>query len=243
MSKSFTFKQFHIDACGCGMPVSTDAILLGSWANIKNAKTILDIGCGTGILAIMCAQRNQQANIIGIEIENNAYATATHNCKHSPWSSRLVIEHICLQDYNNKNSTFDAIICNPPYFNSGEQSMLSQRAIARHTAFLTHQTLLLSCESLLNQGGVASFILPKQEGQAFLDSIALLKRNGSPWQLTRRVNVKTTPHKQASRLLIEITKSAVCTNKACIDSQLLIHEGNQYSAEFTALTQAFYLKM
>jgi len=243
MAKSFTFKQFHIDAFGCGMPVSTDAILLGAWANIDNVSSVLDIGCGTGVLALMCAQRNAQAAITGIEIEENAYLAASQNCKNSIWSNRLTIAHISLQDYANKHSSVDAIICNPPYFNDGQQSAVSQRAMARHTASLTHQSLLVHCEKLLKDNGTASFVLPKQEGDIFINIIEQMRLSGTTLCVTRIVEIKTTLKKPVSRLLIEVTKKPVDALSSYQKSQLLIHDQDNYSSDFIALTKDFYLKM
>lgn len=257
MAKDFTFKQFHINAFQCGMPVSTDAVLLGAWANITKVKTILDIGCGTGLLAIMCAQRNQTAQITAVEIEHNAFNAATQNSLNSLWSSRLCVKHIAIQDFVSTAVTVDAIICNPPYFNSGEQSQTSQRAVARHTSSLSHQNLLSYCDRLLNEKGTASFILPKQEGLMFIHLLEGMQLNGSVClTLSRLTYVKTTFNKLANRVLIELTKSALSkqlmarnliTKQAkAIDvdkNELTIHDGSGYSADFISLTKDFYLKM
>ena len=252
MAKNFTFKQFHINAFQCGMPVSTDAILLGAWATIDSAKSILDIGCGTGLLAIMCAQRNQTALIEAIEIEEHAFNAATNNCLNSPWSSRLSVNHISLQDFVVSKNKFDTIICNPPYFTTGKESISSQRAVARHTTTLSHETLLISCQQLLNHNGTASFVLPKKEGLAFVDLLDNLPNEESTFALSRLTYVKTTINKPATRVLIELThfiKSPSMQLKPLIDqiqtasNQLIIHTGQGYSTQFIELTNQFYLKM
>jgi tRNA1Val (adenine37-N6)-methyltransferase len=212
MAKDFTFKQFHISAYQCGMPVSTDAILLGAWANISTAANILDIGSGTGLLAIMCAQRNAIAKITAIEIEQNAYNAAVENTANTPWAERLTVKHTSIQHYVNlleHCNTYDAIICNPPYFNNGLTSSNAQRAIARHTASLSHCDLLIYCEQLLKEQGTASFVLPKAEGSHFIDLMLNINTTGpSKLIVTRLVYVKTTADKLATRLLVEITKQS-----------------------------------
>lgn len=276
MAKNFTFKQFHINAFQCGMPVSTDAVLLGAWANINSAKNIVDIGCGTGLLAIMCAQRNAIADITAVEIEENAFKAAHQNATNSPWSKRLTIKHSSIQKFTNEvtvHASFDAIICNPPYFNNGAQSTNSQRAVARHTSALSHLNLLSYCALLLKEQGTASFVLPKEEGLSFIN---LSQSTGvdcfSQLVLTRLIYVKTTNNKPATRVLIELTKQS--TNKApvklpvldntdllntasfekgllnsselepkLLKNELVIHDGHAYSKEFVELTKAFYLKM
>lgn len=236
MAKDFTFKQFHINAFQCGMPVSTDAVLLGAWANITAAESILDIGCGTGILSLMCAQRNQSALISAIEIEENAFQAATHNIMNSPWSERLSVYHQSLADFTLSTNKFSAIICNPPYFNSGEVSQSSQRAVARHANQLTHADLLHYCCLLLKDASYASFILPVQEGRVFLQLAEQYDL-----QVSRLTQVKTTPHKAVSRLLIELTN--ITTAITTETSELIIHNGQQNSDQFINLTKDFYLKM
>lgn len=241
MAKDFTFKQFHITAAQCGMPVSTDAILLGAWARVDKAKTILDIGCGTGLLAIMCAQRNQSAHISAIEIEENAFKAAIDNCINSPWSSRLAVIYCPLQEFAKANKTFDSIICNPPYFNSGEESKMTQRAVARHTSMLSHQTLITCCQKLLNNDGLASFVLPKQEGEAFIRLLDYASNEKNSLQISKLTYVKTTINKPATRVLIELIKSGYPV--IAKQSELTIHDGLDYSSPYISLTKDFYLKM
>lgn len=243
MAKDFTFKQFHINALKCGMPVSTDAIILGAWANIQNNQSILDIGCGTGLLSLMCAQRNATAEIIGVEIEKNAYQSAMLNFRNSPWNERLKVIHREVGDFTEESiqskNSFDAIICNPPYFNDGETSHNLQRSMARHTSTLPHRKLLKYCAALLVNRGKANLILPQKEGEIFLNLLHLEENN--ELQLTRLTEVKTTINKPVSRLLIELSKqdnSATMTRE-----QLIINSLNGYSVEFINLTKDFYLKM
>lgn len=244
MAKGFTFKQFHIDAALCGMPVSTDGVLLGAWANISNAQSILDIGCGTGLLSIMCAQRNKKAFITGIDIEENAVNAATDNSEQSPWSDRITIKNTSLQDFVANVQSFSNIICNPPYFNSGEEALLSQRALARHTSSLSHQTLLNACYQLLKVGGRASFILPKVEGMAFIAGLEQMQNNNiDALTLSRLTDVQTRANKPVSRVLIELIKQPAASAVTLQPRSLMIHHENTYSEDFIALTKDFYLKM
>jgi len=246
MAKDFTFKQFHIKGFNCGMPISTDAILLGAWANILDSESILDIGAGTGILSIMCAQRNALAQIKGVELDQGAFDAATFNYLHCPWYQRLQAIHAPIvtftQQYIQQGLTVSAIICNPPYFNSGEKAENKQRALARHTDTLSHQDLIDCCGRLLKEKGKAHFVLPKAEGEAFMALVASTNRCGLT--LTRLMNVKTTVNKPVTRLLIEFTKITQQRDTGCVDTaQLIIHEGEHYSEDFVALTNDFYLKL
>ncbi|EEY46118.1 tRNA1(Val) (adenine(37)-N6)-methyltransferase [Vibrio mimicus] len=233
MNKSFQFKQFAIEEGECGMPISTDGVLLGSWAFVSSPASILDIGCGTGLLSLMCAQRFQSAQITALDIEPSAYQATEKNSENSPWANRIQ----CLQAdvrYWHPPQRFSAIICNPPYFNSGETAQQFARATARHTGSLKHQELIECLPQLLEPDGVASFILPKTEGDQF---IALAEQAGL--YLGRYCQVQPTSAKPVHRLLFELHLSP-CTVK---HSALVIRETDSYSEAFRQLTRDFYLKM
>ncbi|RYU69071.1 methyltransferase domain-containing protein [Aliivibrio finisterrensis] len=233
MNKSFTFKQFHIDIGQCGMPVSTDGVLLGAWADINKCQSILDIGCGTGLLSLMCAQREVSSVIDAVELMPIAVEVATKNIIHSPWSDRIKVFHQNILSYSSKKQ-YDAIICNPPYFTSGEQSQKGERSSARHTDSLPFSDLLTQCKKLLSPKGRASFILPLFEGTQFIEIAKTLD-----FRLTKLTNVKTTEKKDTSRLLIEISSFPYDYQ----ENTLIIHNGNGYSDDFIKLTRCFYLNM
>ncbi|MDN2662157.1 tRNA1(Val) (adenine(37)-N6)-methyltransferase [Psychromonas sp. 14N.309.X.WAT.B.A12] len=252
MSKGFTCKQFHINTEQCGMPVSTDGILLGAWANILQSDSILDIGCGAGLLSIMCAQRNAYASIIGLDIEQNAIKAAIENVNQTPWNERITIKHQSLRSFveghlNTQpsiNSEISSIICNPPYFNSGEHSFNTQRALARHTSSLSHYNLLNDCHQVLKLGGTASFILPAKEGLAMIDLLGEVNEKFETFlSLSRLTMVHTKQNKPVTRLLIELTKHKSNLLINVTKNSLIIHEGGNYSTDFVELTKAFYLKM
>ncbi|MCK6264850.1 tRNA (adenine(22)-N(1))-methyltransferase TrmK [Vibrio sp. ZSDE26] len=232
-TKDFKFKQFSIYGGESGMPVSTDGVLLGAWSQISAMKTLLDIGTGTGLLSLMAAQRSSTLTITAIDIDQHAIESAQRNFQQSNWGDRieLVKGDILKQVFN---TLFDGIICNPPYFNSGEQSQRVQRATARHTDTLDHQQLLKQCFALTAERSTASFILPLYEGQQF---IKLAKEQN--WHVSRLCYIKPTDKKATSRLLIELSK-VECEKE---ETQLVIHENGQYSDAFCTLTSNFYLKM
>ena len=232
-TKDFSFKQFVVHGGYSGMPVSTDGVLLGAWANVEPAQHLLDIGTGTGLLSLMCAQRNTQLSITAIDIDTSAIEAAQYNFEHSPWQDRLeLIEADVLT--HTFPTLFDVIVCNPPYFNNGEQAQLPQRATARHTDTLSHNDLLTRCYSLLSEDGCACFILPTVEGEAFI-KLALQ----SNWYLNSRVDVFPTDTKKSSRLLIQIGKKPQSSKS----TTLTIRVNGQYSDDFVDLTKEFYLKM
>ncbi|EKO3645280.1 tRNA (adenine(22)-N(1))-methyltransferase TrmK [Vibrio metschnikovii] len=233
ITKGFHFKQFTIETGHCGMPVSTDGVLLGAWAFTRPPDRLLDIGCGTGLLSLMCAQRFTNSQICAVDIDQQAFLAASNNIRRSVWSSRIEVRHGDITTLRFTQS-FDAIICNPPYFNSGQPAQQQTRAIARHTETLSHQQLLDCFAQHLSVQGTASLILPQQEGQVFIDQA---QQQG--WYLTRLCQVRTTPHKPIQRLLFELSR----IHQPLQASELIIRESNDYSEAFIQLTRAFYLKM
>jgi len=232
-TKSFNFKHFAIEGGQTGMPVSTDGVLLGAWANLSHSQSMLDIGTGTGLLALMAAQRNDALHVTAVDIDDHAIEAAQHNFSQSPWSERIqLIQGDILQ--LNLADAFDSIICNPPYFNNGEQAKHQQRATARHTDTLNHQSLILECLKLTSENATANFILPTVEGEAFIESALQ-----SSWFLARRLDVKPTETKPANRILFELAKQPTKTQY----DQLTIRDKSGYTDDFIALTKDFYLKM
>lgn len=150
---SFSFKQFHIDDAHCAMKVGTDGVLLGAWANVCEADRILDVGCGCGLIALMAAQRNRAARVVGVELDAAAAADALANVQHSPFASN--VEIVCadvLQYAADCGLAFDSILSNPPYHEESLLPPASQRAKARHTqgGGLTFAALLRVVEHLLS---------------------------------------------------------------------------------------------
>ncbi|MCF7483279.1 tRNA1(Val) (adenine(37)-N6)-methyltransferase [Vibrio sp. J1-1] len=232
-TKSFKFKQFFIEGGESGMPVSTDGVMLGAWIESPEDAAILDIGTGTGLLALMCAQRFSQAQVTAVDIEVTAIEAARKNFAHSAWQERLSVIHADVLTFTPPQS-FQRIICNPPYFNSGEQSKQSQRATARHTDSLRHDALLHRCYQLLEDNGKASFVLPITEGEQFIE---LALQQG--WYLSRLCRVQPSERKPVHRLLFELAKLPCDTQ----ESHLIIHSSDGYNDNFVQLTREFYLKM
>ncbi|MDR9830780.1 methyltransferase [Vibrio sp. FNV 38] len=235
-TKNFKFKQFVIEGGYAGMAVSTDGVLLGAWSRSSGRGQLLDIGTGTGLLALMCAQRFPQLEIIALDIDELAYQAAQRNVINSPWSERISVIHHPLSTFSHLASSrlFDSIVCNPPYFNSGESAQDAHRATARHTHQLSHYDLVQDIQRLLSQSGKASLILPLAEGEHFITFV-----QQHQLFITRRCDVRPTSNKPVSRLLIELSK----TEQACECSELTIMHNAQYTAAFIALTHEFYLKM
>lgn len=236
----FKFKQFTIHQDRTAMKVGTDGVLLGAWAPIApTAQRILDIGTGTGLIALMLAQRYPSLNITAIDIDESSIEQATENIKNSPFAQYITTHHTSLQDYNPKEK-YDAIVCNPPYFVASLKCPDSQRTQARHTDSLSFDELLSHSARLLNDEGSLSVILPVTEGNQL---IALASQYG--FTLTQQVHVLPTPTSAPKRLLMYFTKkSMVNSQQSIVNSQLIIELArHQYTPEYITLTRDFYLKM
>ncbi|WP_025819288.1 tRNA1(Val) (adenine(37)-N6)-methyltransferase [Shewanella marina] len=240
---AFTFKQFHIDDYGCGMPVSTDGVLLGAWANLSQAQQILDIGAGSGLLSLMAAQRSS-ANITAVELDEVAALACQKNFQQSPWHSRLNIEHADINEFcqhylASDSALFDHIICNPPYFENGPQSQKVERATARHTDNLSFGQLLSIMAKLLTANGTISVILPTQSLAAFTKQ---LEQNSL--QIYAQVDVVSVIGKLPQRVLLALRQTEADNGQVMAPQTLNICvAGGQYSPEMIALTKAFYLKL
>lgn len=232
----FSFKQFTVFHDKCAMKVGTDGVLLGAWADIENAKTILDVGTGSGLMALMVAQRNPNASICAIDIDSNAVEQAKENVRNSVFSSRITVFQRSLQDFTAVyTDTFDAIICNPPFFENSLKSPDTQRTIARHDYSLPLDELLFSSKKLLSEEGRIALIVPcdkLSKIEAICETLSLF--------ITRKTDVKPLPNNEPKRILLEISK----VKKDFLEDEIVIETSRHcYSEEYVRLTKEFYLKM
>ena len=157
----FDFQQFSIRQDRCAMKVGTDGVLLGAWVPVEGAKSMLDIGAGTGLISLMLAQRSQEAKVTAVEVDEHAARQAIENAAASPFASQIVVEQQSIQDFSRQQvGPFDLIVSNPPFFSGGVISEQEGRASVRHTVKLSHQDLLRSVQKLLTEEGSFCLILP-----------------------------------------------------------------------------------
>ncbi len=195
---AFAFKQFTICQDQCAMKVGTDGTLLGAWAN--GGGRILDIGTGTGLIALMMAQRFPSARVWGIDIDPMAARQAAANVAASPFAHRV---SIACCDVRDASSLYDAIVCNPPFFENSLPCPDPQRTMARHASSLSYRELVASACRLLDDGGELSLVIPA-DCKSRLVSEALL----AGLFLYRECAVKTTPRKPARRYLLAFRKNS-----------------------------------
>ncbi len=234
-SDCFRFKQFEVCHGGCAMKVGTDGVLLGAWCRVYGVKSkVLDVGTGSGLIALMLAQRFADAQIDAIDIDPAAINQAEENFARSPWYNRLICKQIALQDLAQSGCLYDAIVSNPPYFINSLKNPNIQRQTARHTDTLSYEELLNASKILLQEDGSLSLILPAEAEE---DILTLAAKTG--FFPTRLVHVYSKPGKPVKRLLIELRKRK---GLPCEQSQFYIEsDSSPRSDEYTALTKDFYL--
>lgn len=218
------------------MKVGTDGVLLGAWARLEEGcGRILDVGCGTGLIALMVAQRTEAwgAKVVGVEIESGAAEDARANCGASPWTDHLEIVEGSVQEYV-ADEKFDHILSNPPYFVASLTSPDKARTQARHTTSLTFDDIAICAARLLAREGRLSLVLPTA---AVGDMTLAAARRGL--FLARRTDVSSKSGGKPLRSLLEYGFRAEPTEH----SNLTIHtpEGD-FTEEYRALTREFYLK-
>lgn len=231
----FKFKQFTVHQNRCAMKVGTDGTLLGAWATVPTGKCrLLDIGTGTGLIALMLAQRAPEAEIVGIDIDTEAVCQAHDNVKSSPFHDRIKIQLADAKDYHD-HVKFDAIVCNPPYFSDSLECPDNQRTLARHTRSLTFHTLVASAYRLLSDKGTFSVIIPSDYYSKFISETVMAR-----FFLLRKCAVKTTPQKMPKRYLIELSKQNI---KEVDISEGIIETMPQIRSEwYHHLIHEFYIK-
>ena len=228
----FTFKQFHINQDRCAMKVGTDGILLGSWADVTNCKRILDMGSGTGLLALMLAQRaDQHSQIYAVELDPIAANQAQENITSSPWWNRIQLIQDDVQHFlKNTEQIFDLIVSNPPYFEQGVDCKNDERELARYVK-QSHLDWLSWASERLSEKGKISFVLP-------YDAAKTLEKQ-SVLYCVKQTAIITKAEKMPSRMLITFSKN----QGALEQDELIIYDKNsQYTKAFIDLTKDFYLK-
>ncbi len=231
----FEFKQFTVRQSRCAMKVGTDGTLLGAWTrgkrNSEEPSSILDIGTGTGLIALMLAQRFPHAEILGIDIDAEACCQSLENVSRSPFSARIRIAH---RDIKVQQGLFDTIVSNPPFFESSLISPDMQRTMARHTATLTYRDLMQNAWRLLSDDGEFSLIIPS-EGRQHLEAEAAL----CGFFKNRECAVRTTPKKHPRRFLLAFGKHPV--EQVEITEGIIETAPHVRSEWYRHLTDAFYL--
>ncbi len=234
----FKFKQFTVFQDKTAMKVGVDSVLLGAWIKCKNnVQNILDIGTGTGLLALMLAQKSG-AKITAVEIDKDACEQAYENIQNSPWTNISVV-NAGIQDFSKRtDEKFDLIVCNPPYFHKSLVAKNQQRNIARHDNRLLINELMQVVEKLLSAEGSFYIIYPYQRKAELLNEAA--KYSLSPVQLLASRGNETKP---PNRILAELTFADKTNCKPATEKFINIRNSanNKYSSQYVEMTKDYYL--
>jgi tRNA1Val (adenine37-N6)-methyltransferase len=237
MSK-FNFKQFSIEQDRCAMKIGTDGVLLGAWTPlINNPISILDIGTGTGIIALMLSQKCSAQQIDALEIDEEAYEQAVDNFENSPWSDRLFCFHAGLDEFvEEPEDEYDLIVSNPPFYTEDYKTENDQRDLARFADAMPFEDLVEAADLLLSENGILAVIIPYKEEDNFF---ALANEYELyPIKITR---VKGTPNAEIKRSLLAFSRNE---NVSVLTDELIIETARHvYTPEYIELTKDFYLKM
>ncbi|WP_340677135.1 methyltransferase domain-containing protein [Paraglaciecola sp.] len=244
-NNGFQFKQFYIEHSRCAMKVGTDSIMLGSWLEADNALNILDIGTGSGLLALMLAQKSiLRARILGIDIDPQAIEQAKVNGENSPWAEKLAFAPLAVQELQTVATypqSFDLIVSNPPYFplnltanQQNEHKADRQRIQARQTTSLDHKELLKYVNIHLSDGGCFYCVLPIDVGDKFVVEAVLYGLH-----LQQQLQVQTHASGKLTRLLLKFSRNK---SSPQINKLTIYDKDKHYSQAYMDLCNAFYLR-
>lgn len=216
------------------MKVGTDSVILGAWTTIAGSETILDVGTGTGLLALMLAQRSI-ALIDAVEIDPDAAIQAKENVSISPWKSRINVVNSSFQDFCVTTSArYDLIVCNPPFFSHSLKAKNESRTLARHNDSLSFRELISGSERILKPIGRLSVIIPNEDEENFIKLAEehLLYPH-------KKLKIRPLPGKDYKRVILEFGYG----KKECLTQEICIETGerHKYSSEYIDLTKDFYL--
>ena len=229
----FRFKKSVIKQDEKVFKVNTDGVLLAAWANIENANSLLEIGCGTGFISILLAQKNPSIHITAIDIQPQAAALTKLNVKANlPLTKNIICEEMDLLQFKNKEP-YDIIISNPPFYENTTASNKESDKVAKHDKTLNLETLLENTGRMIHENTIFYLVLPKTEGEKFLTRI--LKYG---WFLTEIMHVKPISNKAVHRLLLKLERNK---GSLKIRKMTILNLNKQFSNKYQNLTKDFYI--
>lgn len=234
MKELFKFKQFEIDQTGCTMKINTDGVLLAVKAKRTNADRILDIGTGTGVIALMLAQRFPNASVEAIDIDRGAFDCAKRNFERSPFAAHLAIHHQGIENFESSHP-FDLIISNPPFFINSLKNLNERKTLSRHGSIHFYEALFSKCYTLLNTEGTFQIIWPLEIRDQVLH-IAL----AANLYLNEEICISSFPDSNPFRVISSFNKTPPNAYKS--ETFHIYEKQGVYSESYLALLKPFFLK-
>ena len=230
----FKFKKFSVCDDRASMKVGTDGVLLGAWADVQFAKNMLDIGTGSGVIALMLAQRSTEtARIDAVELMKADAQQAMENAASSPWPEKVSVVNAGIQDFFS-TTRYDLIVCNPPFFSKSLLPPNASRSMTRHDRSLTTEVLLTAVVRLLTPEGRCCIILPVAESEAFIRAAA-----SKSMMLRGRTRFFTRDSKLQERSLLEFARKQGSLRE---DVLILYESGDRWTEAYRKLVGDFYLE-
>lgn len=240
-SEIFRFKKFELRHSSSSMPVGTDGVLLGAWADVTSCSSrpeakILDVGCGCGLIALMLAQRCPLSRVEGIDIDEASVIEATGNAQASPFADRVCFHHADVIEFSQRESAgkYDLVVCNPPYYTEDTTPPDVRRSMARNSVHLSFENLLCSVGRLLADDGVFSVVIPMNARDIFVTTAML-----HGMRLRRECRVRTVLRKTSKRVLLEFGNQVGID--VSVNEMLLQGPNGERSPEYADLCKDFYL--
>lgn len=235
--ETFIFKKFKIEQSNCAMKIGTDSVLLGAWTSLDSKpNSILDIGTGTGVLALMLAQRSPAELIDALEIDSSAYEQCVENFEQSIWCDRLFCYHAALEEFTEELDTaYDLIICNPPFYTEDYKTGTKQRDLARFQDAMPFRHLLESVSKLLSKCGKFAVVIPFKEEQQFITLACTYNLF-----LNKVMHVRGHANASIKRTFLEFSFQNSDIDKSDLTIEISRHN---YTEKYITLTKDFYLHM
>lgn len=233
----FKFKQFTIRQDRCAMKVGTDGVILGAWTAVDGAVRVLDIGTGTGLLALMLAQRSELLTVNALELDRNAALQAEQNVDGSRFHDRIMVLNEDFREYDpGRGCFYDLVICNPPYFSASKKPVNRERGLARHADTLSLEDIFTGSASLLSACGRLSIIVPA-EGYAR----AVEEAGQAGLYPARTLYVHPLPDAVPKRVCIEFSKKV----HALVTEKIVLETGRRHAwtEDYRLLTKDYYLAL
>ena len=240
MLQPFQFKEFTIQQDKTAMKIGTDGVLLGAWCGVDTyPDSVLDIGAGTGVIALMLAQRCDAMTIDAVEVDENAYEQTVANFESSDWGDRLFCYNATFQEFADEiaaeEERYDLIVSNPPFYTDDFESENASRNKARFTSALSFEDLLVGVSKILSKNGIFSTIIPFKEEENFIN---IAKEQHLFLNRICRVQGNKTSEVKRSLLAFSFQETKPLETDLTIEI-----ERHQYTEAYINLTKDFYLKM